>query len=148
MALTLPGLIIISVLFLGLLFVFTPLLYGPYLRVLEDREALEAGIARDGNESPELEAMEQQIQQALSEARDAARSATAEARAKTVASANRLPPHPIAQHVVVVTRCFSRHASFCATSISGASKMLSRLAEAAIISIFTNLFMLFFLFSD
>ena len=89
MALTLPGLIIISVLFLGLLFVFTPLLYGPYLRVLEDREALEAGIARDGNESPELEAMEQQIQQALSEARDAARSATAEARAKTVASANR-----------------------------------------------------------
>ncbi|HBU47200.1 MAG TPA: hypothetical protein DEB46_02705 [Myxococcales bacterium] len=89
MALTLPGLIIISVLFLGLLFIFTPLLYGPYLRVLEDREALEAGIARDGNESPELEAMEQQIQQALSEARDAARSATAEARAKTVASANR-----------------------------------------------------------
>ena len=89
MALTLPGLIIISVLFLGLLFVFTPLLYGPYLRVLDDREALEAGIARDGNESPELEAMEQQIQQALSEARDAARSATAEARAKTVASANR-----------------------------------------------------------
>ena len=89
MALTLPGLIIISVLFLGLLFIFTPLLYGPYLRVLDDREALEAGIARDGNESPELEAMEQQIQQALSEARDAARSATAEARAKTVASANR-----------------------------------------------------------
>ncbi|MEC7751260.1 MAG: hypothetical protein VX405_07150 [Myxococcota bacterium] len=88
MALTLPGLIIISVLFLGLLFVFTPLLYGPYLRVLDDREALEAGIARDGNESPELEAMEQKIQQALNEARDAARSATAEARAKTVASAN------------------------------------------------------------
>ena len=88
MALSLPGLIIISVLFLGLLFVFTPLLYSPFLRVLEEREALEAGIGHEDEAHPELEAMEQRIHDALQGARDAARRTNAEARVQVVERAN------------------------------------------------------------
>jgi len=88
MALSLPGLIIISVLFLGLIVVLTPLLYGPYLRVLDEREALEAGIGHEDEAYPELDAMEGRILKALQDAEDDARGANAEARARAVATAN------------------------------------------------------------
>ena len=88
MALSLPGLIIILVLFLGLLFILTPLLYGPYLRVLDAREALEAGIGHEDEAYPELDAMEARIAEALQAAEDEARGANAEARARAVGAAN------------------------------------------------------------
>ncbi|MBM64612.1 MAG: hypothetical protein CMH55_00075 [Myxococcales bacterium] len=88
MALSLPGVIIILVLFLGLLFVFTPLLYRPYLRILDEREALETGIGHEDEAHPELDAMEAQVMTALQAAEDEVRSANAEARARAIAASN------------------------------------------------------------
>lgn len=88
MTLSLPGLIIILVLFLGLLFIFTPLLYRPYLRILDEREALETGIGHEDEAHPELDAMEAQIAKALTEAEDEMRGANAEARSRAVSASN------------------------------------------------------------
>lgn len=87
MTLSLPGLIIIAVLFLGLLFIFTPLVYRPYLQVLDARDELEAHAGHETENRPELQELEAKIASSLAETEAAARKENAEARARVVAGA-------------------------------------------------------------
>jgi F0F1-type ATP synthase membrane subunit b/b' len=68
MYLSTVGILVITVIFLGLLFLFTPWLYRPYLDLLEAREALEDPTASPAG-SEAVERLEQRVQAQWDEAR-------------------------------------------------------------------------------
>ena len=68
MYLSTVGILVITVIFLGLLFLFTPWLYRPYLDLLEAREALESPTAAAAG-SEAVERLEQRVQAQWEEAR-------------------------------------------------------------------------------
>ncbi len=68
MYLSTVGILVITVIFLGLLFLFTPWLYRPYLDLLEARDALESPAAGAAG-SEAVERLEQRVQAQWEEAR-------------------------------------------------------------------------------
>ena len=88
MYLSTGGIFVVAIMFLGLLFVLTPWLYLPYLRLLEARDALEGDTATSvGAEAvghleqrleSEWQGAKKEISAALNSARQAARDAAAE----------------------------------------------------------------------
>ena len=74
------GILVILVIFLGLLFLFTPWLYRPYLDLLEAREALESPTAVTSGEDA-VERLERRVQAKWTEARQAIEGAAASQRA-------------------------------------------------------------------
>ena len=76
------GIVVIAVIFLGLLFLFTPWLYRPYLQLLDAREALEAQTdVTVGAEA--VERLEQSVEAQWQEARTKVLAEVADLRGET-----------------------------------------------------------------
>jgi F0F1-type ATP synthase membrane subunit b/b' len=80
MALSVYGLMIVAILFIGLLMVFTPLLYTPFLNAFEERARLD-GADVGSEESAGVDDLARQVSEKLTMAKREARSAASAARA-------------------------------------------------------------------
>jgi F0F1-type ATP synthase membrane subunit b/b' len=86
MALSIYGLMVVAVLFLGLLMIFTPLLYRPFLDAYEERARLD-GTDAGAEEGAGVDDLARQVSDKLADAKREARSAASAARADARAAA-------------------------------------------------------------